>query len=221
VAVTTEMVKELRERTGAGMMDCKRALDESGGDMEAAIRLLRERGKAQAAKKAGRAAGEGAIVSYVHGGRIGVLVEVNCETDFVARNEAFQSFAREVAMQVAASAPRYVARSDVPAHEVEAERAVLRAQAEATGKPPAVVERMVDGRLEKFFERVCLLEQAYIRDPERKVGDLVTELVARIGENIRVRRFVRWELGEAVPQAGADAAPEAEAEAAQAGVGRA
>jgi elongation factor Ts len=191
------MVKELRERTGAGMMDCKRALEESGGDMEAAIRTLREQGKAQAAKKAGRTASEGAIVSYIHGGRIGVLVEVNCETDFVARNADFQEFAREIAMQVAASAPRYVRREDVPATEAEAERAILRTQAEGSGKPAAVVDKMVEGRMEKFYERVCLLEQPYIREPERRVRDLVTELVARIGENIQVRRFVRWELGEA------------------------
>jgi elongation factor Ts len=199
LTVTADMVKELRERTQAPMMDCKRALDETGGDMDAAVRLLRERGKAQAAKKAGRSASEGAVVSYIHGGgRIGVLVEVNCETDFVARNADFQAFAREIAMQVAASAPRYVRRDEVPEDEVEVERQILRAQAEGSGKPAAVVEKMVEGRLGKFFERVCLLEQPYIRDPQRHVEELVTDLVGRIGENIQVRRFVRWELGEAV-----------------------
>ena len=201
-AVTVDMVKELRERTQAGMMDCKRALDETGGDMEAAIRLLRERGKAQAAKKAGRSASEGAIVSYVHGGRIGVLVEVNCETDFVGRNADFQGFTREVAMQVAATQPLYVRRDEVPEAEVEVERQILRTQAEGSGKPGAVVEKMVEGRLEKFYERVCLLEQPYIRDPQKRVEDLVTELAARVGENIQVRRFVRWELGGAGAQQG-------------------
>lgn len=207
VTVTAEMVRELRERTQAGMMDCKRALDQSGGDMEAAVRLLREQGKAQAAKKAGRSASEGLVVSYIHGGRIGVLVEVNCETDFVARNAEFQAFAHEVAMQVAAGAPRYVRREEVPAAEVGAEREILRTQAEGTGKPAAVVEKMVDGRIDKFYERVCLLDQAYIRDPQKRVGDLLTELVAKIGENIQVRRFVRWELGEL---AGRDEGGEAE-----------
>lgn len=194
--VTTDMVKELRERTGAGMMDCKRALEETGGNMDEAIRLLREKGKAQAAKKAGRVASEGAIVSYIHGGRIGVLVEVNCETDFVARNAQFQEFAHEVAMQVAASNPRWVKREDVPAEAVATERDILRAQAEGSGKPAQVIERMVEGRLEKFYERECLLDQPYIRDPAKKVGDLLTELVARLGENVQIRRFVRWELGE-------------------------
>ncbi len=200
LAVTAEMVKELREKTQAGMMDCKRALDHTNGDMEAAVRLLREQGKAQAAKKAGRSASDGAIVSYIHGGRIGVLVEVNCETDFVARNADFQAFAREVAMQVAAGAPRYVRREEVPAAELEVERQILRAQAEGSGKPAQVIDKMVEGRLGKFYERVCLLEQAYIRDPQKRVEELVTDLVARVGENIQIRRFVRWELGEAAGQ---------------------
>ncbi len=194
--VTTDMVKELRQRTGAGMMDCKRALEETSGNLEEAIRLLREKGKAQAAKKAGRIASEGAIVSYIHGGRIGVLVEVNCETDFVARNAQFQDFGHELAMQVAASSPRYVRREEVPAAAVDAEREILRVQAEESGKPAQVVERMVEGRLEKFYERECLLEQPYIRDPAKKVGELLTDLVARMGENVQVQRFVRWELGE-------------------------
>jgi elongation factor Ts len=210
LAVTAEMVKELREKTQAGMMDCKRALDETGGDMEGAIRLLREQGKAQAAKKAGRSASEGAIVSYIHGGRIGVLVEVNCETDFVARNADFQAFAREMAMQVAAANPRYLRREEVPDEELEEERQILRTQAEGSGKPAAVIEKMVEGRLGKYYERVCLLEQPYIRDPQKRVDELVTELVARVGENIQVRRFVRWELGEAmVREAGPEEEPAA------------
>lgn len=208
LAVSAEMVKELRERSQAGMMDCKRALDATDGDIEAAIRLLREQGKGQAAKKAGRSASDGAIVSYVHGGRIGVLVEVNCETDFVARTEDFQAFGREIAMQVAAAAPRYVRRDEVASTELEAERQILRTQAEASGKPPAVVEKMVEGRLAKFYERVCLLDQAYIRDPDKRVEELVTDLVARVGENIQIRRFVRWELGEVVgPGAAGDDEP--------------
>lgn len=201
MAISSQMVKELRERTGAGMMDCKRALEETAGDAEAAIRLLRERGQSQAAKKAGREAREGAVVSYIHGGRIGVLVEVNCETDFVARNHDFQEFAREVAMQVAASAPRYVRRDEVPEAEVDTERQILRTQAEGSGKPAAVVEKMVEGRLEKFYERVCLLDQPYIRQQDKTMSQLLTDLVARVGENIQVRRFVRWELGEATSEA--------------------
>lgn len=200
--VTTDMVKELRERTGAGMMDCKRALEETSGNLDEAIRLLREKGKAQAAKKAGRTASEGAIVSYIHGGRIGVLVEVNCETDFVARNAQFQEFAHEVAMQVAAANPRYVRKEDVPQEAVEAEREILRVQAKESGKPAAVIERMVEGRLDKFYERECLIEQPYIREPAKTVGELLTDVVARMGENVQVRRFVRWELGESL-EAGA------------------
>lgn len=196
--VTTGMVKELRERTGAGMMDCKRALEETSGNLDEAVRLLREKGKAQAAKKAGRVASEGAVVSYIHGGRIGVLVEVNCETDFVGRNAQFQEFAHEVAMQVAASNPRYVRREDVPQAAIDAEREILKVQAQESGKPAQVVERMVEGRLDKFYERECLLEQPYIREPAKKVSELLTDLAARMGENVQVRRFVRWELGESL-----------------------
>jgi elongation factor Ts len=196
VAVTSEMVKALREKTGAGMMDCKRALEEAHGDEERAIRLLREKGLAQVAKKASRQASEGVVTAYLHGGgRIGVLVEVRCETDFVARNPDFQALGKELAMQVAASSPRYVHREDVPPEEVERERSILRAQAEASGKPPQVVQRMVEGRLEKFFADVCLLDQPSIRDPGRKVAELVAEQVHRMGENIQVQRFVRYEVG--------------------------
>lgn len=207
VAITSQMVKELRERTGAGMMDCKRALEESHGDFEVAIRLLRERGKAQVAKKSGRSASEGSIVSYIHGGRIGVLLEVNSETDFVARNPEFQTFAREVAMHIAAASPRYVTRDEVPEAEIAAERAILRTQAEGTGKPAAVIEKIVEGRLDKFYERVCLLDQPWVREPERTIGELLVEIAAKVGEHLVVRRFVRWELGEALDDEGEGETP--------------
>ncbi len=193
--ISVEMVKELRGRTGAGVKDCRNALVETQGDMEAAMRLLREKGLAAAAKRAGRAAHDGRIESYVHpGNRIAVLIEVNSETDFVARTESFVNLAHELAMQVAAANPRYVSKEDVPAAVLEEERAVYRSQIEGN-KPPQVVERIVEGKLSKFYEEVCLLEQPYIRQPERKVKDLVTELIAQVGENIVVRRFVRYELG--------------------------
>jgi elongation factor Ts len=195
--VSPSLVRDLRERTGAGMMDCKRALSDSGGDIEKALILLREKGLAAAAKKAGRAASEGAIASYIHaGGKIGVLLEVNCETDFVARTDAFQGLLKDLAMQVAASSPRFVRREEVPAGVVEQERAIFRAQAENTGKPPQVIEKIVDGKLEKFFQEVCLLEQPFIRDSDKTVGQLVSDLVARLGENLVVRRFARFQLGE-------------------------
>ncbi len=202
--ISAELVKELRARTGAGMMDCKRALDETGGDMERAVVWLREKGLATAAKKAGRVAAEGLVHAYIHaGGRIGVLVEVNCETDFVARTEEFRSFAHDVALQVAAAAPRYVAREDVPPEEVEGERRILRARTLEEGKPPQVVDRIVEGRLEKqFFAQVCLLEQPFIKNPDVTVGRLVQETIARLGENVVVRRFARFELGETVARPG-------------------
>jgi elongation factor Ts len=188
-------VRALREKTGAGMMDCKRALEEAQGDEERAVRILREKGIAQVAKKASRQASEGVLEAYIHSGRIGVLVEVNCETDFVARNEAFRALAHDVAMQIAAAAPRYIDRDDVPAEEVERERDILRVQAQSSGKPPQVIEKMVEGRLDKFYEQFCLLEQPFIRDPARKVKDLVAEQVHRMGENIQIRRFTRFEVG--------------------------
>lgn len=199
--ISVEQVKELREKTGAGMMDCKRALTEAGGDMEKAMRLLRERGMAAAQKKAGRATTEGIVEAYVHGqGRIGVLIEVLCETDFVARNEEFRRLVHELAMQVAAANPRWVRREEVPAEVVAEESAIYRSQAEREGKSPQIVERIVQGRLEKFYRETCLLEQAYIRDPDRTVGEVVAELVARVGENITVRRFARFEVGEGLPR---------------------
>ncbi|HOA81983.1 MAG: translation elongation factor Ts [Tepidanaerobacteraceae bacterium] len=195
--VTPEQVKELRGKTGAGVMDCKKALVEANGDMEKAIVILREKGLAKAAKKQSRSATEGIIESYIHGnGRIGVLVEVNCETDFVARNEEFKILAKDIAMQVAASNPKYLSREDVPDEVIEKEREILRAQALNEGKPEKIVDKIVDGRIEKFFEENCLLEQAFIRDPDKKVSQYIMEKIAVIGENITVSRFVRFERGE-------------------------
>ncbi|MDI6709149.1 MAG: translation elongation factor Ts [Bacillota bacterium] len=198
--VSAKMVKELRERTGAGMMDCKKALMETG-DMEKAIDFLREKGLAAAAKKAGRAASQGLVDSYIHGaGRIGVLIEVNCETDFVAKTDDFKALVRDLAMQVAAARPEYVAREEVPAAVIEHERSILRAQALNEGKPEKIVEKMVDGRLEKFFKDNCLLEQPFIKNPDVTVQQVVTEAIAKLGENIVVRRFARFELGEGLGQ---------------------
>ncbi|MGE5237299.1 MAG: translation elongation factor Ts [Chloroflexota bacterium] len=196
MTVTAEMVRELREKTGAGMMDCKRALSESGGDSEAAIKILREKGLATAAKKAGRVASEGVIGSYIHMDKIGVLVEVNCETDFVARTDDFRGLVKDVAMHIAASNPGYLSREDVPADVIEREKEIYRAQ--IANKPPQVVEKIVEGKLEKFFGENCLLEQIFIKDPDQKqkVKDLITDKVAKLGENILVRRFVRFQLGE-------------------------
>jgi elongation factor Ts len=197
VVITAELVKALREKTGAGMMDCKRALQETDGDMEKAIEYLREKGLAAAAKRAGRTAAEGVIEAYIHlGGKLGVLVEVNCETDFVARTPEFREFARDIAMQVAAANPQYLTREDVPAEVLNKEREILRAQALNEGKPEKVVDRIVEGRLEKFYSENCLLEQPFIKDPDKKVRDLLAEKIARIGENIVIRRFVRFQLGE-------------------------
>jgi elongation factor Ts len=190
-------VKELRERTGVGIVDCQKALNESGGDIEKAIVYLREKGLAAAAKKAGRTAAQGVISSYIHGGgRIGVLVEVNCETDFVARTEEFQRFVKDVAMQVAAANPRYVRREEVPEEERAREREIYRAQTAQSGKPPAVIDRIVEGKLGKFFGEACLLEQPFIRDPGKTVEQLVKDLIARTGENVVVRRFARFQIGE-------------------------
>ncbi|MGE5613994.1 MAG: translation elongation factor Ts [Bacillota bacterium] len=195
--ITAEMVKQLRERTGAGMMDCKRSLEESGGDMEKAIEVLREKGLAAAAKKAGRIAAEGLVDSYIHGnGRIGVLVEVNVETDFAAANDEFKRLVKDIAMQIAAAKPEYVRREDVPADVIEKEKNILRAQARNEGKPEKIIEKMVEGRMEKFYKEVCLMEQPWIRDPEKTIGQLIAEKIAIIGENINVRRFARFEKGE-------------------------
>jgi elongation factor Ts len=207
--VSAQMVKELRERTGAGMMDCKAALAEAGGDLEKAIDALRKRGLAAAAKRAGRVAAEGAVASYIHaGGKLGVLVEVNCETDFVGRTEEFQELVRDVAMHVAAADPRYVRREEVPAEALERERAIFREQAAASGKPAQVIEKIVEGKLEKFYAESCLLEQPFVKNPDLTVGQLVQEKVAKIGENIQVRRFARFKLGEGIEKRAADLAAE-------------
>lgn len=194
--VTASQVQELRRRTGVGMMECKRALEETSGDLEGAIDLLRTRGHAKAAKKAGRAADEGRIDSYIHlGGKIGVLIEINCETDFVARNDAFRDLARNLAMQIAATTPLAVDRDAIDPEVVEREAEIYRQQAGESGKPAEIVERIATGKLEKWYQEVCLLDQAFIKDPDRKVSDVVTEAVQRLGENIVVRRFTRYEVG--------------------------
>jgi len=191
------LVKELRERTGAGIVDCQKALAETGGNLDKAITFLREKGLAAAAKRAGRVAAQGTVGSYIHGGgKIGVLVEVNCETDFVARTDEFQRLVKDIAMQIAAANPRYVRREEVAEAEKEKERAIYRAQTEHSGKPAAVVTRIVEGKLEKFFSEVCLLEQPFIRDPSKTIEQLVKEAVARTGENIIIRRFARFQIGE-------------------------
>jgi elongation factor Ts len=200
--IRAELVKELREKTGAGFMDCKKALAEVSGDLDQAVRWLREKGLAAAAKKAGRATSEGLVDSYLHaGGRIGVLVEVNCETDFVAKTPDFQRLVKDLAMQVAAASPalpRYVRREEVPADVVEQEREIYRAQAKGSGKPDKVIEKIVDGKIDKFLSDICLLEQPFIRDPEKTVKEIVAEAIAKLGENINVRRFARFQLGESV-----------------------
>jgi elongation factor Ts len=196
--VTAEQVRTLREKTGAGFMDCKRALAENQGDLDQAMQFLREKGLAAAAKKSTRTASEGMVTSYIHaGGKIGVLVEVNCETDFVARTDEFQGLVKDLAMQIAASSPQYVRREEVPEDKIESEKKIYRVQASESGKPEKVIEKMVEGKLVKFFADVCLLEQPYIKDPSRTVGQLVTDAIAKIGENIIVRRFARFQLGEA------------------------
>jgi elongation factor Ts len=194
--ITAGAVKDLRERTGAGMMDCKRALDETGGDIDKAVALLRERGLAAAAKKAGRDAREGLVSSYIHtGGRVGVLIEVNCETDFVARTEEFQKLVRDLAVQVAGLSPRYVDAERIPEADLAAKKAELAADPTAASKPAEIREKIVDGQLKKWYREVCLYDQPF-RDEERSVRDLVNEKIAKIGENIRVRRFTRFALGE-------------------------
>ncbi|MET3207728.1 UNVERIFIED_CONTAM: elongation factor Ts [Paenibacillus sp. PvR008] len=197
MAVNASAVKELREKTGAGMLDCKKALEEANGDLTKAVEVLREKGLAAAANKAGRIATEGVVESYIHaGGRIGVLVEVNCETDFVAKTDQFRDFVRDIAMHIAASNPRYVRREEVPQEEIEKEKEILKAQALNEGKPEKIVEKMVEGRIGKFYEEFCLLEQSFIKDPDKTISTLINEKISTIGENISLRRFVRFELGE-------------------------
>ena len=207
--ITAALVKELRERTGAGMMDCKKALAATEGDMDKAIDFLREKGLAAAAKKAGRIASEGLVESYIHGGgRIGVLVEVNCETDFVAKTDAFKSLVKDIAMHIAAANPSYLRREEVPAAELEHEKMVLSEQARNEGKPEKIIEKMVTGRIEKYYKEVCLLEQPFVKDPDKTISDLITESIAKIGENIAIRRFTRYQLGEGIEKKQEDFAAE-------------
>ncbi|MBI1387493.1 MAG: translation elongation factor Ts [bacterium] len=195
--IPATLVKDLREKTGAGMMDCKKALKECDGDFEKAAKYLREKGIASAAKRSGRQTKEGVVFSYIHpGNKIGVMVEVNCETDFVARTDDFLALAKDIAMHIAASNPGYVTRDEVPADVVEAERDVLRGQAKESGKPEAVIEKMIEGRINKFYEQICLLEQPFIKDMNQTVEDLLKSVIGKLGENIQVRRFVRYQLGE-------------------------
>lgn len=196
--ITAEVVKELREKTGAGVMDCKKALAETKGDIEKAIDCLRQKGLSIAAKKSGRIAAEGLIGSYIHMGKIGVLVEVNCETDFVARTEDFQGLVKDLSMHIAAANPFYLKREDVPETIKEREKEIYRAQAKESGKPDNIIEKIVEGKMEKFFNETCLLEQIFVKDPEQKmkIQDVINQTVAKLGENIVMRRFVRFQLGE-------------------------
>lgn len=195
--ISASLVKQLRDMTGTGMMECKAALKESNGNLEDAVTILRKRGLAQASKKVGRSTSEGLIGSYIHaGGKIGVLVEINCETDFVARTDDFQSLMKEVALQVAAANPTYAKREDVPADILEREKSIYRGQMENSGKPPAVIEKIVEGKLGSFYEQTVLVDQPSIRDPKTTVGQLVTAAIAKLGENIAIARFVRFKVGE-------------------------
>lgn len=195
--ITAKMVKELREKTGAGMMDCKKALTETGGEIEAAIKHLRERGIAAASKKAGRETSEGVIFSYIHpGDKLGVLVEINCETDFVARTDDFRDFAKDVAMQIAAADPRVVTREELTPDIIESEKEVYRNQAAREGKPEKVIEKIIEGKIEKFYSEACLMEQPFVKDNDRTITDLVNDTIAKLGENINIRRFTRYRLGE-------------------------
>jgi len=207
--VTATMIKDLRERTGAGMSDCKKALQECDADTEKAIDYLRKKGLAKAAKKAGREATEGAVISYIHGGgRIGVLVEVNCETDFVARGDDFQGFCREVALQIAAMNPQFVKSDEVPADVAAREKDVLLSKARESGKPEPVIQGVVDGQVSKWMKEICLLDQPWVKDDKKTINDLQQELIAKIGENIKVRRFTRYELGEGLEKKKDDFAAE-------------
>jgi elongation factor Ts len=197
MAITTEQIKELREATGAGILDCRKALEQADGDYKKAVDVLREKGLAKAAKRADRAASEGVLELYTHGnGRVGVMVEVNSETDFVARSKAFRDFAHEVALQIAASAPIYISADDIPEDVLEHERQIAKTRALQDGKPEAVVDRIVQGRIEKYKDEVCLLRQPYIRDEDMTIEKLLHQHIGSIGENIVIRRFVRWEVGE-------------------------
>ncbi len=207
--ITAEMVKELRQTTGAGMMDCKKALVETKGNISEAVDYLREKGLAAAAKKAGRVATEGVVEAYIHaGGRVGVMVELNCETDFVAKTDNFKGLARDIAMQIAAANPTCVRREEVSPEVVEHEREILRAQALNEGKPANIVEKMITGRVEKYYKEVCLMEQAFIKNPDQTITQLINETISKIGENISIRRFTRYQLGEGMEKKANDFAAE-------------
>jgi len=195
--ISAAVVQDLRQRTGAGMMDCKKALVETGGDLDKAVDFLRKKGIASAEKKAGREAKQGAVTSYIHGGgRIGVMLEVNCETDFVARNESFQEFSRDVAMHVAATNPQFLKKEDVPVAVLEKEKEILLEQMKSQGKPEAVMNKIIEGKLAKYYEENCLMHQSFVKYPEKTIEDYLKETIAKIGENIVIRRFVRFELGQ-------------------------
>ena len=212
MAISANQVKELREKTGAGMMDCKNALTESNGDMEQAIIILRKKGLASAQKKASRIAAEGMIGHYIHqGGKIGVLVEVNCETDFAARSADFHSLVKDIAMHIAAQNPTYVSREDVPAEELQKEREIYREQARASGKPEHIVDKIAEGKLESFYQAVCLYDQQFVKDPSQTVKELINGLIAKIGENVQVRRFARFKTGEGLEKRSTDLGSEGQA----------
>jgi elongation factor Ts len=206
--VSASMVKELREKTGAGMMDCKKALAETGGDFAKAEDWLRKKGITGAAKKSGRVAAEGLVGTYVHGGKIGVLVEVNCETDFVGRNEDFQALVKDLAMHIAAASPLYVRREEVPAEALEKEKEIQRQQLREQKKPEQMIEKILEGKMGKYYETVCLLDQYWVKDDKKKISELVTEKIAKIGENISIRRFVRYQVGEGIEKKKEDLAAE-------------
>jgi elongation factor Ts len=214
--VTAQMIKDLREQTGAGMADCKKALTETGADMQKAHEYLRKKGIASAAKKATRIASEGTVVSYLHGSRIGVLIEVNCETDFVARNPDFLAFARECAMQIAAMNPQYVSKEEIPAAVLEKEREIRNEAALKSGKPAAVLPKIVEGQLAKWATEICLLEQTWVKDDKKDIRSLLTDLIAKTGENVKVRRFVRFEVGEGLEKRADDFVEEVKKQAGQA-----
>lgn len=198
MAGASQLVKELREKTGAGILDCQKALQECGDDIEKAVDYLRQKGLAAAQKKSGRETNQGLVHAYIHmGGKIGVLIEVNCETDFVARNEEFKAFVNDLALQVAAAKPMYVKREDIPKEMVEKERGIYEGQAKEMGKPPAAWPKIVEGKLEKFYQESCLMEQAFIKDPAVMIKDLLAQKISKIGENMNIRRFTRYQLGEA------------------------
>jgi elongation factor Ts len=214
MAITAAQINELRKSTGAGMLDCKKALEETEGDFEKAVDFLRKKGLSAAAKKAGRVATEGAVGTYIHaGGKIGVMVEINCETDFVAKNEGFQAFVKDVAMHIAAASPLYVRREEVAADVLEREKEIYRAKARETGKPDNIIEKIIEGQINKFYADICLLEQAYVKDPDKTILQYLNETIAKIGENISIRRFTKYVLGEGLEKKESDFAAEVAAAA--------